>query len=189
MVSLTSRENVEAAADTVPRPEYPRPQFVRPEWLNLNGEWELEFDDQDVGIRDKWYSRGDPFSRNILVPFSFETRKSRIHDLSFHSCVWYRRQIAIPSEWLDRRILLHFGAVDYRTTVWVNGGVIAMHEGGHVAFTCDITHARNNGRNLLVVRAEDPPTDRYIPRGKQHWKEDPVSIFYARTTGIWQQSG
>ena len=172
--------------DVIPRPEYPRPQFVRPEWLNLNGQWEFEFDDLDVGLRDSWFSKPVLFPHRILVPFSFETTKSGINDLSFHSCVWYRRRVSVPAEWQSKRVLLHFGAVDYRTMVWVNGAVVAIHEGGHVAFTCDITHALNDSGNILVVRAEDPPTDRYIPRGKQHWKEDPVSIFYARTTGIWQ---
>ena len=79
-----------------------------------------------------------------------------------------------------------FGAVDYRATVWVNDIVVAWHEGGHTPFSCDITGALLPSGNVLVVRAEDPPTDRYIPRGKQHWEAAPTSIFYARTTGIWQ---
>ena len=91
-----------------------------------------------------------------------------------------------PPDWADRRTLLHFGAVDYRATAWVNGSVIGAHEGGHTPFVCDITRALKNSYGRLVVRAEDPPTDRYIPRGKQHWEEQPASIFYARTTGIWQ---
>ena len=92
----------------------------------------------------------------------------------------------MPAEWSGRRVLLNFGAIDYRATVWVNGIVVAMHEGGHTPFSCDITLELRKSANTVVVRAEDPPSDRFIPRGKQHWEEKPAGIFYARTTGIWQ---
>ena len=98
----------------IPRPEYPRPQFTRVEWMKLNGQWEFEFDDANVGLSDRWASSSRPFQSRIEVPFSFETAMSGIGDHSFHSCVWYRRDIAIPPEWSGRRILLYFGAVDYR---------------------------------------------------------------------------
>jgi beta-galactosidase/beta-glucuronidase len=172
--------------DPPPRPEYPRPQLCRPDWINLNGPWDFEFDDLDVGLRDQWYIQSNEFGRQIRVPFTFEADQSGIGDRSFHERVWYRRNIQIPAEWGDQRILLHFGAVDYRATVWVNGSIVGTHEGGHTPFTCDINHALRDGKGILVVRAEDPPTDRYIPRGKQHWEERPANIFYARTTGIWQ---
>jgi beta-galactosidase/beta-glucuronidase len=172
--------------DTPPRPEYPRPQFCRPEWINLNGTWGFAFDDLDAGLRDGWFKGLQHFDKQILVPFTFEADMSGIGVRSFHERIWYRREIQIPPEWAERRILLHFGAVDYRATVWLNGSVVGSHEGGHTPFTCDITRALNDGGGVLVVRAEDPPTDRYIPRGKQHWEERPASIFYARTTGIWQ---
>ncbi len=173
--------------EETPRSEYPRPQFTRPDWLNLNGVWDFAFDDSGVGLQDGWSNGAfPPNPRRILVPFSFETVRSGIHDRSFHSCVWYRRQIRIPAEWQAKRILLHFGAVDYLATVWVNGVLVASHEGGHTPFSGDISGALEDGRGEIVVRAEDPPTDRYIPRGKQHWEENPASIFYARTTGIWQ---
>jgi beta-galactosidase/beta-glucuronidase len=169
-----------------PRPEYPRPQFVRAEWLNLNGEWDFDFDDDDRGMEEDWSHGQHTFQRKIVVPFSFETPMSGIGDLSFHPCVWYSREIHVPEEWRGKQVLLHFGAVDYRATVWVNGIVVGTHEGGHTPFHCNITRALTNGAGQVVVRAEDPPTDRYIPRGKQHWEEQPTSIFYARTTGIWQ---
>ena len=120
------------------------------------------------------------------MPFSFESLASGIGDRTFHACVWYHRSFEIPAPGRGKRILLNFGAVDYRATVWVNGIVVAWHEGGHTPFSCDITGALRRKGNMVVVRAEDPPTDRYIPRGKQHWEETPASIFYARTTGIWQ---
>jgi beta-galactosidase/beta-glucuronidase len=155
--------------------------------MNLNGFWDFAFDDLDVGLHDEWYTGRSGFGRRIRVPFKFEADQSSIGDRGFHERVWYRREIRIPPSWSEQqRILLHFGAVDYRATVWVNGMVVGAHEGGHTPFTCDITCALNDGRGVLVVRAEDPPTDRYIPRGKQHWEERPASIFYARTTGIWQ---
>jgi hypothetical protein len=169
-----------------PRPEYPRPQFCRTDWINLNGWWSFAFDDVDVGLHDAWFNGLRDFERQILVPFTFEADVSGIGDRSFHERVWYGRAIQVPSEWAERRILLHFGAVDYRTTVWLNGSVVGAHEGGHTPFTCDITRALKEGMGVRVVRAEDPPTDRYIPRSKQYWEERPASIFYARTTGIWQ---
>jgi beta-galactosidase/beta-glucuronidase len=170
----------------LPRPEYPRPQHVRRLWLNLNGLWQFEFDDENRGREERWNLNGRLFSNRILVPFAFETALSGIGKLSFHSCVWYRREIRVPEEWRGRQVLLHFGAVDYRATVWVNGILVASHEGGHTPFDCNITRALQSGEGQIVVRAEDPPTDRYIPRGKQHWEEQPAGIFYARTTGIWQ---
>jgi beta-galactosidase/beta-glucuronidase len=185
-VSLAvSTQALSQATETIPRPEYPRPQFRRVEWLNLNGWWKFQMDDENVGLDRRWFSAGD-FASEILVPFSLETPKSGIGDRAFHPCVWYKRRFEIPADWAGRRILLNFGAVDYRATVWVNGIVAGTHEGGHTPFGFDITGALRDGENELVVRAEDPPTDRYIPRGKQHWEAQPTSIFYARTTGIWQ---
>ncbi len=153
--------------------------------MNLNGSWGFRIDDQNVGLKQRWFDHAE-YPLTILVPFSLESEMSGIGDRSFHPCVWYRRTFDVPSDWAGRCVRLNFGAVDYRATVWVNGVAVAWHEGGHTPFSCDITGALISGSNQLVVRAEDPPTDRYIPRGKQHWQAAPVSIFYARTTGIWQ---
>ncbi|HWE48387.1 MAG TPA: glycoside hydrolase family 2 TIM barrel-domain containing protein [Bryobacteraceae bacterium] len=169
----------------LPRPEYPRPDFVREDWLNLNGYWNFAFDDRNIGLEQRWFS-GIPDAKQILVPFSFEALRSGIGERSFHPCVWYQRSFEVPAAWDQRRVLLNFGAVDYRALVWVNGIVVGSHEGGHTPFCLDVTGALTAGKNTVVVRVEDPPTDRYIPRGKQHWEETPASIFYARTTGIWQ---
>jgi beta-galactosidase/beta-glucuronidase len=174
-----------AMATSIPRPEYPRPQFVREAWMNLNGSWKFRFDDQDIGLEQRWFA-GTDYPAEILVPFSLESPMSGIGDRSFHPCVWYERPFNVPRDWTGKRIRINFGAVDYRSTVWVNGIVVATHEGGHTPFSSDITGALRPEGNILVVRAEDPPTDRYIPRGKQHWEVSPASIFYARTTGIWQ---
>jgi len=174
------------AAGDIPRPEYPQPQFQRQQWLNLNGTWEFDFDDANRGLEDNWASGGRKFTRNILVPFCFESARSGIGDPSFHPQVWYRRAFAVPADWKGRRVLLHFGAVDYRAMVWVNGRLAGEHEGGHVPFRFDITGLLRPGENTVTVRAEDPPTDRYIPRGKQYWEPQSRGIFYTRTTGIWQ---
>ncbi|KIL40011.1 glycoside hydrolase family 2 [Gordoniibacillus kamchatkensis] len=172
---------------SLPRPEYPRPQFVRNEWINLNGEWEFEFDDARTGEREGWH-RGAPLSRRITVPFCPQSKLSGIGETGFHDVVWYRKQVDIPAEFRqDKRVLLHFGAVDYDATVWVNGTQAARHSGGHTPFSADITPLLDeHGRADIVVKAVDYHKDMTLPRGKQYWKEHSASIFYTRTTGIWQ---
>ena len=177
-----------------PRPEYPRPQFRRPDWTNLNGEWAFAFDDQDAGLVQGWQlvspqdlrSERSPFDRTITVPFCYQSELSGIGDTSFHDVVWYARTFDAPPDEGEERLLLHFGAVDYRAVVWVNGTQVASHEGGHTPFSADVTSAVVRSDNVLVVRAEDPSRDTTIPRGKQYWKERSEGIFYTRTTGIWQ---
>ena len=174
------------AAAVVPRPEFPEPQFQRDRWLNLNGSWEFEFDDANAGLDADWAAGGRKFSRNITVPFCFESPLSGIADPSFHPWIWYRRSVTPPPEWKGQRILLHFGAVNYWSMVWVNGKLAGRHEGGQTPFTLDVTPLLKSGANELTVRAHFPPTDRYIPRGKQYWEPKSKSIFYTRTSGIWQ---
>jgi len=111
---------------------------------------------------------------------------SSIADPSFHSSMWYRRAFSIPADWSGSRVLLHFGAVNYWANVWINGEFAGAHEGGNVPFQFDITNLLKPGANTVTVHAEFPPTDRYIPRGKQYWEPKSRSIFYTRTTGIWQ---
>ena len=185
MISLFA---VGAAAQTadLPRAEYPRPQFERADWLNLNGEWEFEWDDADAGLREGWYRGERRLAKRIVVPFAFQSKLSGIGETDFHDVMWYRRSFRVPSGWRGKRVLLHFGAVDYRAQVWVNGEKAGDHEGGHVPFRFEITHLLKGGNNILVVRAADPSTDRFIPRGKQYWKPKSAGIFYTRTSGIWQ---
>jgi beta-galactosidase/beta-glucuronidase len=154
--------------------------------MSLNGPWEFEFDDANVGLEENWAAGGRKFSRTIVVPFCFESKLSGIGDTSFHPWVWYRRSFTVPEAWKGKRVLLHFGAVDYRAMVWVNGRYVGGHTGGHVPFSFDITPHLQRGANTVTVRAEDPPTDRYVPRGKQYWEPKSRGIFYTRTTGIWQ---
>jgi beta-galactosidase/beta-glucuronidase len=168
-----------------PRPEFPEPQFQRELWQNLNGPWEFEFDDSNAGLDADWASGSHKFSRTITVPFCFESHLSGIGDPSFHPWIWYRRAVTVPEAWKGKRVLLHFGAVDYRAMVWVNGRMAGRHEGGNVPFALDITPLLK-AANIITLRAEDPPTDRSIPRGKQYWEPKSRGIFYTRTSGIWQ---
>ncbi len=169
----------------MPRSEHPNPQFYRQEYLNLNGVWEFEFDDENRGLQERWH-REHTFSQRITVPFAFQSRLSGIGESSFHDIVWYRRSVEVPSSFAGKRIILHFGAVDYAATVWVNGEVAAVHEGGHTPFSADITELLRTEQNAVVVRAHDNSRDLAQPRGKQYWEEHSTSIFYTRTTGIWQ---
>lgn len=174
------------AAQEVPRSEYPQPQFQREQWMSLNGPWEFEFDDSNTGLAQNWAEANKKFSRTITVPFAFETKKSGIGDTSFHPWVWYRRSVTLPPAWNGKRILLHFGAVDYRAWVYINGRMAGSHEGGSVPFRFDVTELWKQGANSITVRVEDPPTDRFQPRGKQYWEPQSRGIFYTRTSGIWQ---
>jgi beta-galactosidase/beta-glucuronidase len=155
---------------TTPRPEYPRPRLRRRDWANLNGTWQFAFDAPD-------------FDRSIVVPFAYQAANSGIGERTLHDTVWYRRRFERPDA---DRLVLHFGAVDYTATVWVNDVELARHDGGHTPFSVDITAVVRRGDNELVVRADDPAGDRSLPRGKQTWQEKPEGIFYTATTGIWQ---
>ncbi|MGI8868876.1 MAG: glycoside hydrolase family 2 protein [Mycobacteriales bacterium] len=170
-----------ANESTCPRPEYPRPQFVRADWLNLNGEWQFESDRSDSGLERGLRDR--ELSRRITVPFCPESELSGIEDVDFHHAVWYRRTVRIPESWSDRRVLLHFQAVDYDTTVWVDGVEVGRHRGGFTPFTCDL--GSRSGTVTIVLRARDP---RSAPqaRGKQSRRYANYACVYTRTTGIWQ---
>jgi len=172
-------------ADQWVRNEYPRPQFVREAWMSLNGEWEFDFDDKGMGERETWYENHD-FGGKIIVPFCYQSRLSGIGDTGFHDTVWYRKMFSVPDAYRKGRLLLHFGAVDYEAKVWVNGKLVALHEGGHTPFHADITDVLAEGDNMVVVKATDYSRDVTLPRGKQFWEEESAGIFYTRTTGIWQ---
>jgi len=168
------------------RQEYPRPQLVREKWMNLNGIWEFEFDDDNVGLEERRYQEDKSFTGKIQVPFAYQTKLSDVHDVGFHDWVWYRRRFEVPQEFKNKQIFLHFGAVDYCAMVYVNGQFAGRHEGGQTAFSFDITTHLKGGWESIVVRVEDPSTDETIPRGKQFWQEEPSGVWYTRTTGIWQ---
>lgn len=169
---------------TIPRPEYPRPQFVRDDWYNLNGEWEFDFDDKNKGIAESWFD-GRTLPMRIVVPFGYQTRLSGIGDKSIHEVVWYARTFEVPDEWLPTDLLLNFGAVDYSSTVWINGQEVGHNQGGHVPFQFEIAPYVKKGSNRLTVRVEDKQ-DPQQPRGKQSFTGESHGIDYYCTTGIWQ---
>ncbi len=170
--------------ENLPRPEYPRPQLMRQEWMNLNGTWEFMTDSYDQGLRRGW-NDGRELKRRITVPFAYQTKLSGVNDQQIHQCAWYARSVDVPAAWKGRDLLLHFGACDYRTTVWVNGVEVGHNQGGHVPFSFDIAPYVGDGPTRIVVRAEDTQ-DGYQPRGKQAVSGLPKSCDYYCTTGIWQ---
>jgi len=180
-----------AAGFSTPRPEYPRPQFQRDSWLNLNGWWDFDQDPGDRGIRERWYEH-HAWSRRIVVPYPVESSLSQVGDRNAADVVWYRRLVALPASFPHQRLLLHFGAVDYEADVWWDGQHLGGHEGGHTPFTLELPHYPSpsaplaDASHTLVVRAQDRRADLTQPRGKQYWKTSSESIFYTRTTGIWQ---
>ena len=162
---------------------YPRPQLVRSEWFSLNGPWQFSLDHDgrwDHPTQVRWQGL-------IEVPFTPETNASGIAITDLYNACWYRRVFTAPAFAPGERLLLHFGAVDYRAVVWVNQHLLATHEGGYTPFSVDLTpYVRSGSRCEIVVQAEDDPADLAKPRGKQDWQRDPHSIWYPRTTGIWQ---
>ncbi|WP_280156059.1 glycoside hydrolase family 2 TIM barrel-domain containing protein [Piscinibacter sp. XHJ-5] len=161
---------------------YPRPQLRRRDWTSLNGRWRFLFDDERRIARPDQI-RDWPLE--ITVPFAPESRASGIGDGGFHAACWYEREFDCAPG--DDRVVLRFGAVDYSAKVWVNGLLAATHEGGHTPFAADITDLLDgSGRQTVTVAVEDDPHDLAKPRGKQDWQREPHSIWYPRTTGIWQ---
>ncbi|WP_229487677.1 glycoside hydrolase family 2 protein [Pseudoduganella lutea] len=172
--------------------DYPRPQMRRTQWLNLDGAWDAMLDDQAHYADPATV----PFDRTIIVPFPPEAKASGVHDTGFRRRVWYRRVVGLDDDSLapgrDERLMLHFGAVNHRARVWVNGHFAIQHKGGHSPFSIDITRylVAGQGERIepveIIVQAEDDPTDMHKVRGKMDWELDPHSIWYPRTTGIWR---
>ena len=159
-------------------PEYPRPIMERSEWQNLNGLWQY-------AVVDKGSAIPTTFEGDILVPFAIESSLSgvarRIHD---RQELVYQRSFTIPSAWKNKRVLLHFGAVDWKADVWVNDIKVGSHTGGYAPFSFDITPALEGKSNKLTVKVWDPTDCSYQPRGKQ--VSNPSGIWYTPVSGIWQ---
>lgn len=162
---------------------YPRPLLKRDQWTSLNGRWDFVIDEGAL-LRSP---QEVTFDRTIEVPYAPETARSGIGETGLFKACWYRRSMDVTDLAPDERLILHLGAVDYEATVWVDGAVAATHEGGYTPFSADITTLLRPGTtHEIVVRAEDDPHDLAKPRGKQDWQLVPHSIWYPRTTGIWQ---
>jgi len=159
-------------------PEYPRPIMERTEWKNLNGLW-------DYAIIEKGKHTPSVFDGKILVPFAVESSLSGVgKTVGAEKELVYRRSFDVPSSWKGKRVLLHFGAVDWKTDVWVNDVKVGSHTGGFTPFSFDITEALQGKNNTLMVKVWDPTDKGYQPRGKQVSR--PEGIWYTPVTGIWQ---
>lgn len=159
-------------------PEYPRPIMERTEWKNLNGLW-------DYAIIEKGKHSPSVFDGKILVPFAVESSLSGVaKTVGAEKELVYRRSFDVPSSWKGKKVLLHFGAVDWKTDVWVNDVKVGSHTGGFTPFSFDITEALQGKNNTLLVKVWDPTDKGYQPRGKQVSR--PEGIWYTPVTGIWQ---
>ena len=175
-----------ANAVDIPRPEYPRPQFERTDWVNLNGQWTFEMDFGSSGEQRGW-TNTKGLSKKITVPFCPESELSGIGYTDFIPCVWYQRNINIPAEWNGKKILLHFGAADYETKVYVDGKMVGEHKGSGSSFNFDITAYVKAGQQAnLVVRVYDNLRGGMQPGGKQCTALFSAGCSYTRVTGIWQ---
>lgn len=169
----------------IPRPEHPRPDFLRRNFMNLNGEWQFAFDERGEGFAKSYEKPGTALPLRINVPFCHESELSGVNDKRFSKVLWYRRAFVLPEAMRGKRVLLRFGAVDYRCEVFVNGASAGSHVGGYTPFTLDVTRLLKDGENDLCVRVEDD-RDCTQPRGKQYWKDGWMGCWYTPTSGIWQ---
>lgn len=165
----------------------PRPNMYRERWISLNGEWAFAFDDADEGLDEGWHEPGRTFDKRIQVPYCYQSKRSGIGDPDLHEVVWYRRTVEVPRLEAHEHAWIHFGAVDYKADIWIDGRHVKQHVGGHTGFSLKVPkNSADAGSFELVVRAED----RYSieqPRGKQIWGRHPERCWYTATTGIWQR--
>ncbi len=186
--SRTSIRNL--IMNSIPRPEFPRPQFEREDWINLNGEWTYCFDfghsGRDAG-RELYKTTG--FADKIIVPFCPESKLSGVGYTDFIEDMWYHRKISIPQTWAGRRTIIHFGAVDFESELYIDGVSVGKHYGGTVSFEFDITgYVKAGKEHDLVLRVHDETKDykNDQPSGKQAPWYRSGGCSYTRTTGIWQ---
>ena len=167
-------------SSTIPLPEYPRPQLERTQWLNLNGSWQYAI------LPKSQESAPASYAGNILVPYAVESALSGVQKtVGKDSILWYKRSFTVPANFKNKNILLHFGAVDWQTDVYINGKHAGTHQGGYDPFSFDISSLlKKSGVQEIVVKVWDPSDEGPQPRGKQIIK--PHGIWYTPVTGIWQ---
>ncbi len=181
---LTVGSSVKAA--DLPRSEYPRPQFERKAWVNLNGTWTFDYDFGMSGL-DRRFNESKGFDRKITVPFCPESKLSGVGSTDFINCLWYHRTLSIPADWKGQQVILHFGAVDYETSIWLDGRQIFDHFGGSSSFEVDITPYVTPGQDAqLVLRVKDDLRSGMQTGGKQCTHFYSGGCSYTRVTGIWQ---
>lgn len=169
----------------IPRPEHPNPQWERKNWQNLNGEWEFEFDFGCTAINRNRFE-AEKLDGKITVPFCPESELSGIGYKDFINAVCYKRNFEITKEQLCGRVILHFGAVDYKCTLYINGKTAGEHIGGFSSFEFDITKYLHEGDNSLFLHVTDDHRTGLQGSGKQSSEYDSHGCFYTRSTGIWQ---
>ena len=168
------------------RLEHPKPQFMRENWQNLNGIWQFEIDRANSGAARELYKDNVKFSKTINVPFCPESKLSGVEDKDFMAAVWYKNEVTLTKEQVEERVVLHFGACDYLTTLYINEQKVGEHKGGYVSFSFDITDFVKEGVNTITVYAQDDTKSGMIPSGKQCERYHSYGCMYTRTTGIWQ---
>lgn len=171
----------------IPRNEHPNPGFYRANYINLNGEWDFEFDFGNSGVERKLYNTDVDFSKKIIVPFCVESELSGIGYKDFMAAVWYKRTVTITKEQLEKgKAFIVFGAVDFHARVYVNGEFAGEHFGGYTSFRIDASKFIKEGENIITVYVEDDIKNGNVARGKQSEEYYSHDCDYTRTTGIWQ---
>ncbi len=174
------------SALAIPRAEYPRPQFERKDWINLNGEWTYSFDFSGSGLERELY-KSTGFNDKIIVPFCPESKLSGVRYTDFIEHFWYQKNLEIPETWKDKKIMLNFGAVYFKSEIYIDGVFAGRHFGGTSSFTVDLTPFVTPGsQHSLVVYVESNLRDAKQPAGKQNLQYQSYACNYTRTTGIWQ---
>lgn len=174
------------AQTNIPRPEHPRPQFVRDSWVNLNGTWSYTFDFGESGLT-RGLEKSEGFDGKITVPFCPESKLSGVEYKDFINCMWYQRAVDVPATWEGKKILLNFGAVDYYSTIYVNGNLAGRHWGGSSSFSVDMTpYVKAGEKANIVVCVKDDVRAGEQTGGKQSRSFYSAGCYYTRVTGIWQ---
>ncbi len=173
--NLNSLLAQDSSSDKIPLPEHPRPDFQREDWINLNGQWQFQFDADNDGIENEWFKKSTSFSETIIVPFPWGSPLSQVEDES--TIGWYARNISASRDWMNKRIYLIIGACDWHTTVWLDGEYVGEHQGGYTPFEFELTPFIKSGKEQkLIIRVDDAMRP-FKLEGKQG---------YGNARGIWQ---